>query len=73
MPQQHILPAAPRGGLSLPDKLSDRTDAQTSPSSAQDLQRAVQFDAILPVWIEPVWTAAGVSATLGQQPQQKYC
>lgn len=51
------------------DKLSDRTDAQTSPSSAQDLQKAVQSDAILPGQIEPGFPAAAgvsVSATLGQ-------
>lgn len=41
VPQQHILPATPSGGLSLTDKLSNRTNTQTSPSLAQHLQRAV--------------------------------
>lgn len=41
-------------------------DVQNSPSSAQDLQRAVPFDATLSVWTELVFLAAvGVSATLG--------
>lgn len=51
------------------DKLSDRTDAQTFPSSAQDLQKAIQSDAILPGRIELGFLAAAgvsVSATLGQ-------
>lgn len=56
------------------DKLSDRTDAQTSPSSAQELQKAIQSDAILPGRIELGFLAAAgvsVSATLGQQAQHK--
>lgn len=37
------------------DKLNGRTSVQTAPSSAQDLQRAVQFDTILLAWLEPAF------------------
>lgn len=52
-------------------RMQPPTLSRPAASSAPDLQRAVQFDAILPAQREPVWTAAGVPATSGQQPQCK--
>lgn len=42
---------------------AQRQDVQNSPNSAQDLQRAVYFDAILPVWRELAFLAAAVTST----------